>query len=426
MKKRISLAHTLLLILIAVFLTFQITFTLVTSKYENSIFGLHNWQSLTNKLDYIGSTLPDDNAENGSWKNVYEKLSEIDLIVRSMYISEIDEQYLSDYIMSGYVYGLKDKYAAYLPKEEFDEYLTSIKEGSTVGIGVRIVYDNTIGGIYVSTVIPETPAEEAGLLPGDVIVAVNANAVDTVGYYGAYNIIKDGAAGEPVNLSVATKASDYSEIKEITVVRRKITAVTVTGRIINKNIGYIKIYEFDNNTPEEFKKLYADLTKKGAKKLILDVRDNPGGTLTGVHETLDFILPEGPTVITTDKTGKEVSLTSDKSCIELPMSVLMNQSTASAGELFAAALKDYKIATLIGTTTFGKGSVQTILPLSDGSGIKFSTQMYRPPYSENYDGVGVTPDIESFLSEELLERRYMLTDAEDTQLQCAINELKNK
>jgi carboxyl-terminal processing protease len=193
------------------------------------------------------------------------------------------------------------------------------------------------------------------------------------------------------------------------------------------DIGIIRITQVAENTGENVKAAIADMTAKGAKSLIFDVRYNPGGALTGIVDTLDFLLPEGPIIRIVDKQGNVESIDSDAKQFEIPMCILTNESTASAAELFTSALKDYKLATVIGTTTYGKGTMQTVVSLPDGSGLSISYRMYNPPYSDNYEGIGVTPDIELPLAEHLLEKNfYKITDEEDNQIQMAVKILRGE
>ena len=171
----------------------------------------------------------------------------------------------------------------------------------------------------------------------------------------------------------------------------------------------------------------ADLTAKGAKSLIFDVRYNPGGALTGIVDTLDYLLPEGPIIRIVDREGNEEVIESDADWLDIPMAVLVNGSTASAAELFTSALQDYEMAVVIGTTTYGKGTMQSVVSLPDGSGISISYRMYNPPYSPNYEGIGITPDITLDLDASLAEKNfYKITDDEDNQLQMAVSILRGE
>ena len=234
-----------------------------------------------------------------------------------------------------------------------------------------------------------------------------------------------GEEGTECEFKVA-RGEDLSETKEFSIKRGKITEYTVTYRVhsLDEKVGVIAITSFDKETPNQFKAAYDDLLSKGCEKLVIDVRNNPGGELISVCTTLDMLVPEGPVIRTVDKAGnEEIVYTSDKKETDIPMAVLVNGNTASAGELFAAALRDYEKAVLVGEQTFGKGSMQTTMSFADGTAFKYTYRYYCPPFSDNYDGVGITPDVKAELSEELLSHFYTMTDGEDTQLQAAVKEL---
>lgn len=423
-KRRITPTVCIVLMLISAFISFQITYTHMTGKYESTIYGFNKWSDLTANLDDIEDIAGDGTGTK--WQEVYKILSEADSAARVSYVNEIDDQKLLEWVMAGYTRGLDDKYAAYMTRSEYEAYMLSSKQGTMVGIGVRITYDNTLDGIYITSVIPGSPAESAGIKAGDVIVAVDGNAVSEQGYYNSYNHIKQGKEGEPVVLTVALGSADYNEFSEVSVARAKVETDTVSSRIIENDVAYVKIVEFDSTTGDEFKKEMDKCISDGAKKFVFDVRNNPGGNVYGVSTVLDYLLPEGPIIRTVSKTGQEGVLTSDARCVNAPMVVLVNGNTASGGELFTAALRDYKMATIIGTKTYGKGTMQSIIPLSDGSAIKLSTQMYNPPYGENYEGKGIVPDKTVELSPEAAADFYKISDEEDTQLMSALDELRNR
>ncbi len=352
--------------------------------------------------------------------NRYKTLKEIDSIVRENHLNDIDEQALEQGLISGYIYGLDDRYAYYYPPEDMEQYNTE-NEGKMTGIGVRVIYDNSYGGIYITAVMPNSPALESGLKARDIIVAAEGQLVSEIGYYQAINVIKGGEENSTVNLTVA-RAPDYETIEEIPVIRREIDNTTVFSEMLDANTAFITITEFNRTTSEEVKvAVDTAISQNQAKRIVFDVRNNPGGDLIGVAGALDYLLPEGPIIHIVSKEGIDSTITSAPGSIEIPMVVLINENTASAGELFCSALKDYGKAVLVGTKTFGKGSMQTIVSLSNGGGISFTTNRYDPPYSENYDGVGVEPDIESHLTDEQSLRFYDLSFDEDPQILDALN-----
>ena len=394
MSKKISLSAAIVLILLGALLTFQITYVSMLAKYQNEV------QMLT------------------ASQSAYEKLNYVDALYRNNYVGEIDEEELSDYLIRGYIAGTGDKYASYMTADEFSAYMEE-SSGEMVGIGVHIIYNNEMGALEVISVMRDSPALEAGVEPGDLIVMVGDESVAELGYYPAVDKML-GDLGTVAQFTVR-RGANYEQIKEFSIIREKVTDTTVESRIYDGDIGLIRITQFAENTGESIRTAVADLTAKGAESLIFDVRYNPGGALTGIVDTLDFLLPEGPIIRIIDKQGNEEAINSDASCIEMPIAVLVNESTASAAELFTSALQDYKLATVIGTTTYGKGTMQTVVSLPDGSGLSISYRMYNPPYSDNYEGIGVVPDIELPLDEALLDKNfYKITDEEDNQLQTAV------
>ncbi|MBQ3064704.1 MAG: S41 family peptidase [Clostridia bacterium] len=398
MSKRISIPAAIVLILLAVLLTFQITFVTLQEKYRAQI-------------------------EAASLESsAYEKLEYVDALFRKYYVGEIDEEQLSDYLIRGYITGVGDKYASYMTADEFSAYMQE-SSGEMVGIGVHIIYNNDYGAMEVISVMRDSPALEAGVRAGDLIVTVGEESVAELGYYPAVAKMQ-GEIGTVAEFSVR-RGENYSETVDFSITRDVVTDTTVESRIYGEDIGIVRITQFASNTGENVEKEVKALISQGVQKLIFDVRYNPGGALDGIVDTLDYLLPEGPIIRIVDKAGNEESISSDASCVDLPMVVLVNESTASAAELFSSALQDYDKAVLVGTTTYGKGTMQTVIRLPDDSGITISYRMYNPPYSDNYEGIGVIPDIELPLDEALADKNfYKITDEEDNQLQAAIQYLR--
>lgn len=394
MSKRFSIGTVIVLLVLAIVLTFQITFVAVSKKY-------------TAALNELSVNL-----------GAYSKLAEVDAIYRSYYIGEIDEDTLSDMIIHGYVAGTGDRYAYYMNREQFAESMSDLS-ADMVGVGVIVIYSEL--GIEVISVMPDSPALEAGVLPGDIIVKVEGELVSELGYAGAVNKVL-GEEGTDASFTVLRGG----EMIDFTVTRAHITEISVMSRVyeLDETVGVIRILEFDLATPLQLKEAYDRLTAAGVSRIVFDVRYNSGGELESVCSILDLLLPEGPIIHIEDAEGNRETINSDEFFYDLPMAVLVNESTASAAELFACALKDYDRAELIGTTTFGKGTMQRILPLSDGSGLAVSYRMYLPPYSDCYEGVGVEPDYICELDEALLSKNiYKITDAEDNQLARAVEVL---
>lgn len=397
MKRSISIMFVLLIIVSTAFVSCQYMNAKKLSDYEDKIVML--------------------TEENDSYKTLFE----IDDYVRSYYLKDIDEEVLEEGIIAGYLYGLGDRYAYYYAPDDYNAY-NEENNGKMTGIGVRVIYDNSYGGIYITSVMDGSPALESGLRENDIIIGVEGEDIGDIGYYEAINRIKDGDEGTTVTLTVA-RAPEYEIFDDVTVTRAVIDNNTVECELIYGDVGYISISEFNKTTSDELISAVEKIVSEGAKKLIFDVRNNPGGDLNGVAGALDYLLPEGPIIHIVSKQGVEQTLMSDENSVDMPMAVLCNGNTASAGELFTSALKDYEKAVIVGTKTFGKGSMQSVIPLSNGGGVSFTTNRYDPPYSENYDGVGITPDIVIDLTDELYEKFYTMSHDEDIQLQAALKEL---
>ncbi len=397
MNKKIPVSIAAFLILVGILTTFMITSTYIEKKYNDIFYEISG----------------DDST--------FSKINAIDTIVRKNYVGNIDEAELESGIIQGYLFGLGDKYATYMDKEEFASYISK-NNGKQIGIGITVIYDNTLSGMYITNVSKDSPAMRAGLVAGDIISAVDGMTISERGYYNTVSYIGSGNAGDPLVLSVE-KAPNYYEEIEVTLQREVIETHTVTHQMYKDSLGYIAISGFNKVTPTEFVQAISELTSKGAEGFIFDVRNNSGGDLEGIKGVLDYLLPEGPIIRIISKDGNEQVINSDANSVELPMVVLVNGNTASAAELFASALHDYKKATLIGTKTYGKGTMQTMMRLADNSALSISTQMYNPPYSDNYEGIGITPDIEVDLTVEQHSKFYLLTLDEDPQVQVAYNHL---
>ncbi len=397
MSKKISIGASVVLMLLAALVTFQITYVGLSNKYKKE----------------LNSVIESE--------NLFSKLSMVDSYYRSLYIGDIDEETLVDETIRGYVYGTGDKYAYYLDKEQYAD-LVSDTNAEMQGIGVYVIYQNDV--IEIISVMPDSPALEAGIEPGDSVVYVNGESVAELGYNAAISKLK-GEAGTYAEFTVLRG----EELIDYRIKRGYVNEQTVMSRVLDSDptIGIVKILSFDLGTPGQFKEACQTLIDGGVKKLIFDVRYNPGGDLRSIVEILDYLLPEGPIVRITDKDGNVTdTYTSDANELDLPMCVLTNGSTASAAELFTSALKDYNKATVVGTNTYGKGTVQTIIPLPDGTGLGISYRLYCPPFSDNYEGVGIAPDVEVEPDKSLEGKNiYKITDSEDNQLQKAV-EILNK
>ena len=399
MTKKIPLVVSIILIIFAILITFQVTYMSLNSKYSQ-------------KLNDVMIS-----------QNIYSKLAEIENYYENLYIGELDEDLITDNVMRGYIYGTGDKHGTYLNSEQLKEYMSDI-DGTGVGIGIMVTYDIDRAALEVITVMPDSPSLAAGLEIGDHITSIDGVSVYDSGYYGAVANVK-GEEGTSVTLSVYRMVDgEYTEM-DFEITRANITYVSVMSHMYEDGItGIVKILSFDLNTPEQFIAAAEDLISQGAERFVFDVRNNSGGELRSIHAILDYLVPEGPTIRIIDKEGNEETMNSDAKQLDMPMVVLINSRTASAAELFAAALRDYDKADLVGVTTYGKGTMQSVIPLADNSAIVISYRMYAPPFSENYDGVGIIPDLEIELSENAAEQNfYKIADSDDNQLTAAINSL---
>ena len=394
--KKLSVSTVIVLIALSVLVTFQLTYLRVNNKYQRALNEIRDTQLL------------------------YDKLASVDAAYRDSFIGEIDETKLIDSMLKGYVVGTGDKYGAYFTKDEFTELLKD-NNAEFVGIGVSVLYDSNEKAIRVVNVMPASPALEAGIKPGDLIISVDGFSVSDIGYSAAMGKLR-GEAGTKACFTVISG----NTVHDYELERRKITEYTVFERIHSQDssIGIVQVLEFDDGTPAQFKAAVDGLLEKKVEKIIFDVRNNSGGSIDSVSEILDYLLPEGVIIRTYDADGKEEIISSDAAEIDCKMAVLVNRNTASAAELFAAALRDYEKAFLVGETTYGKGTVQTIRQLYDGSAISVSDRLYAPPVSENYEGKGLEPDIRVEQSEETQNTAvFLLTDDNDAQLAAAVREI---
>lgn len=322
---------------------------------------------------------------------VEDKLDYLKEYIDAYYLDDIDVEKMEDGIYKGLVNSLGDPYSAYFTKDEYNDIIES-QSGEYCGIGVAVTKEADSGLIRVVTVYDGTPAKEAGIKENDILYKVKGKEVTGSELDKVVAEIK-GSEGTTVDITVYRSSnSKYIDMK---VERRTIEVPTISYKMLDndKKIGYIQITQFDENTDEQFSDAMTDLKKKGMKSVIFDVRNNPGGLYDTVCNMLDELLPEGTLVYTLDKYGKKEEKTSDAKCLDIPMAVLINGDSASASEIFAGAIQDFGAGKIIGTQSFGKGIVQSLFSLNDGSAIKLTISKYYTPKGVNIHGKGITPDI---------------------------------
>lgn len=411
-KKSQRIYKIIMLVVLTAFITFMIT-SLSMYKYieNNTIYGLLKSSQASSFMS---------SSKESSSSDVDSYLKKIKSAMESYYLwnDKIDDQALKDGAVEGYVAALGDEYTEYIPSSEMENYTEAIT-GSFYGIGIYMVADEESGRVVVYYPIPETPAEKAGIKPGDKIIKVDGNEYTSKDLSDISKYIK-GEAGTKVNLVIERDGEELS----FDIERAKINTNPITTEILEGNIGYIKLPSFDTDVAKNFKQKYQELQEKGAKSLIIDLRNNGGGIVDEATEIADYILDKGETIISTvdNKENKKVTTSENEPIIKTKIAILVNENTASASEILACSLKDNDKATVIGTKTYGKGVIQTVFSLSDGSGLKITTAEYYTPKGETIHKVGITPNIEVKIPENV-KNPYSLSKEEDTQLKKAIEEL---
>ncbi len=361
-------------------------------------------------------------TEEIPYDKIVGKLTFLQKLVDEYYLKNVNDVSFEDGIYKGFIASLQDPYSVYYTKDEYKSLMES-SSGVYCGIGATVSQDAKTGVITIVKPFSTGPAYKAGVLPGDVLYKVNDDEVTGVDLTQVVGKMK-GEEGTKVNISVVRQGK--SEPLKYTLTRQKIEIPTIEYKMLDNKIGYITITEFDEITVDQFVEAVDQLEAGGMKGLIVDVRNNPGGLLSSVVKILDRILPPELVVYTEDKAGnREDEKAVDKKKVSVPMAVLMNGQSASASEIFAGALQDYKVATLVGTTSFGKGIVQKVIPLSDGTAVKLTISKYYTPNGRNIHGTGIKPDVEVKLSDDLMKKVVIPID-QDNQLQEAIKTVKNK
>lgn len=382
-----------------------------------------SWQTVKDKIMTGTSTEAPEQKNELSMKDVEDKVEEIQKLIDDNFYFSTEETELDQGIYKGLMESLDDPYSVYYTKEEFEE-LQEETSGEYVGVGVQVSQDPDTKLITVTKVFKGGPAEEAGMLKGDVVTAVGDWELSGEDVSDVVDKIK-GTEGTEVKLTVYRESiKDYVDL---TMDRRKVENPTVIWEMLENSIGYVQVTDFYDVTSSQYVQAIEELESQGMQALVVDLRDNPGGLLSAVVDMLDYMLPKGLLVYTENKDGKiESQLEStDKHVFTKPVAVLVNGYSASASEIYAGAMKDRGAATIVGTTTYGKGIVQRIFPLDDGSGIKLTVSKYFTPSGNDIHKVGIKPDVEIELPTELYTKSYLERD-EDVQLKKAVEVLIQK
>lgn len=350
-----------------------------------------------------------------------EKAKLIEEIIDERYTGEVDKELMEADMYKGMMISLGDPYSAYYTAEEYEE-LNTETTGAYKGIGVVMQMQMDTGMVKVVRCYEGAPGAKAGLLPEDILVQVNGEDISGLELSEVVDRVK-GSKDEVAHLTVVREGEE--DYLEFDVPLEEVNIPVVAHEMLEDNIGYISLYEFTEQTEPQYLEAFEDLKNQGMERLIIDVRNNPGGLLTSVCGILNDILPEGLIGYTEDKEGTREEIDSDgKNELDIPLAVLVNGNSASASEIFAGAIQDYEKGTIVGTTTFGKGIVQSVLPLSDGSAVKTTTAKYYTPKGRCIHGTGITPDVEVELTKGL-EQKAELTRQEDNQLQKAVETVKS-
>lgn len=357
------------------------------------------------------------------WNKVTDKEEEIYNTIDDYYLNGIDNDKMKDGIYKGMVDSLGDPYTVYYNSEEYKQF-TSSSSGTYSGIGVAVSQNVTTGAITIVKTFKKGSGEKEGMKPGDVIYKVEGKKIEGLELSKVVSMIK----GEEGTFVKVTVLRDGKEI-EFNLERKKLEVDTVNYRMeerSGKKIGYISVSEFDEVTASQFKNAISELSKEGMEGLVIDLRDNPGGLLDVTCEMLDRMIKKGLLVYTVDKNGKRVDEdATDSDSFDKPVAILVNGNSASASEVFSGAMKDYKAATLVGTRTFGKGIVQSIVPFGDGTAMKVTVSKYYTPNGVNIHGTGIEPDVVVELSKDATkngkyDRKY------DNQLDKALDVVVDK
>lgn len=344
------------------------------------------------------------------------KLNQLEALILNRFIGDADKTAIEDAAAEAMVDALGDRWSYYIPAAEYAAYAEQMAN-SYVGIGITISTGDEGGGFTVLQVAAGSPAEESGILAGDIIAAVEGQDAAALGVDGARNLIR-GEEGTDVSITISRDGQEQT----LSVTRKHIQSQVTIGTLLEDNIGLVTIANFDSRCADETLAAIQTLLNQGAEALIFDVRNNPGGYKDELVEVLDYLLPEGPLFRTIDYRGVEEVDESDSDCLEIPMAVLVNGNSYSAAEFFAAALREYEAAIVVGEPTCGKGYFQMAFQMSDGSAVGLSVGKYFTPNGVSLADVGITPDVVVEVDEQTAFQIYAgtMVPEEDPQIQAAI------
>ena len=403
--KRQRIYKTIMLVVLTAFLTFILTTIYITNKNNSN----NDGQSISSLLG----------IESSNDNQLTKSIKYIKTILDKYYLNDIDEDKAVEGALEGYVSSLGDPYTEYIPKDEMEDYKSNLM-GNYVGVGIYMAQNTKDNTIVVLSPIKYSPAEEAGILPGDIIKKINGVEYKGEDMTAASNSIK-GEEGTTVTLEIQRG----QEIKTFEITRKKITTNPVVSEKLDNNIGYLEVTSFDEDTAENFKAKYEELKSQGITSLIIDLINNGGGLVEQALKIADYIVPKGKDLlVTVDKDKNEkVEKSEEDVLIDMPIVVLVNENSASSSEILAGALKDLNEATIVGTTTYGKGVIQQLLTLKSGAGLKVTVEEYYTPNRTKINGVGIEPNEKVELPETVSNHLLVQRD-QDTQLQKAIEILK--
>lgn len=405
--KRQSIYKIIMLVVLAVTITFMLTTVAMYKKFQDA---------------YVKEALGGTTGSTSSGSSLIKTLESFKTMLEQKYIGEIDEEKLIEGAIKGYVEGLEDPYTEYLTKEEMQDF-TEETSGEYVGIGVYITNYKTNNSILVVGVMKGSPALDAGMQAGDIIEKIDGTLYTGEQLNSATRVLK-GQEGTNVKVTIVRDGKE----EELNIVRKKITVDHVASQMLEDNIGYIQVDSFDSGVADRAEEQLNELKEKGAKGIILDLRSNGGGIVDEATGIADLFLNKGETVlITKGKSENEDETKAKKDPIikDIPLVVLVNQGSASASEILAGALKDKYGATIVGMNTYGKGVIQTLYSLSNGGGLKITTEEYYTPNHNKINKVGIKPDVEIELTKDS-DGNYETEMNKDAQLLKAEEIIKEK